>query len=51
MKDADFLADARKADLDVRPLGGSAIEALLKGVYASPPEAIKLATDAMRAKP
>src|ERR1700722_1578859 len=51
MKDAAFLAEARTADLDVRPVAGAAVEALIKEIYASPPEAIKLATEAMRAKP
>jgi hypothetical protein len=51
MKDADFLAEARTADLDVRPVSGAAVEALIKEVYASPPEAVKLATEAMQAKP
>jgi tripartite-type tricarboxylate transporter receptor subunit TctC len=51
MKDADFLAEARTADLDVRPVTGAAVEALIKEVYASPPEAITLATEAMQAKP
>jgi tripartite-type tricarboxylate transporter receptor subunit TctC len=51
MKDADFLAEARIADLDVRPVAGAAVEALIKEIYASPPEAIKLATEAMQAKP
>jgi tripartite-type tricarboxylate transporter receptor subunit TctC len=51
MKDADFLAEARTADLDVRPVSGAAVEALIKEIYASPPEAIKLATEAMQAKP
>ena len=51
MKDPDFLAEAHSADLEVRPVTGAAIEALIKDIYASPPEAIKLATDAMQAKP
>jgi tripartite-type tricarboxylate transporter receptor subunit TctC len=51
MKDADFLAEARTADLDVRPVTGTAVEALIKEIYASPPEAVKLATEAMQAKP
>ena len=50
MKDADFLAEAHTADLDVRPVTGAAVEALIKEIYASPPEAVKLATDAMSAK-
>jgi tripartite-type tricarboxylate transporter receptor subunit TctC len=51
MNDADFLAEARTTDLDVRPVAGPAVEALIKEVYASPAEAIKLATEAMQAKP
>jgi tripartite-type tricarboxylate transporter receptor subunit TctC len=50
-KDPEFLAEARTADLDVRPVSGAAVEALIKEIYASPPEAIKLATEAMQAKP
>jgi tripartite-type tricarboxylate transporter receptor subunit TctC len=50
MKDPDFLAEARTADLDVRPVQGDAVEALIKEIYASSPEAIRLATEAMQAK-
>ena len=51
MKDPDFLAEARTADLDVRPVQGDAVEALIKEIYASSPEAIRIATEAMQAKP
>jgi tripartite-type tricarboxylate transporter receptor subunit TctC len=51
MKDADFLAEARTADLEVAPVGGVAVETLIKDVYASPPDAIKLATEALQNKP
>ena len=51
MKDPGFLAEARTADLNVRPVAGGAVEAMIKEVYASPPEAIKLATEAMKVKP
>jgi tripartite-type tricarboxylate transporter receptor subunit TctC len=51
MKDADFLAEAHTADLDVRPVTGAAVEALIKEIYASPTEAIKMATEALQAKP
>jgi len=50
MTDPDFLAEARTAALDVRPVSGAAVEALIKEIYASPPEAIRLATEAMREK-
>ena len=51
MKDPDFLAEAHAADLDVRPVAGAAVETLIKDIYASSPQAIKLATEAMQAKP
>ncbi len=51
MKDADFLAEAKTANLDVRPVPGVALETLIKDIYASPPAAIKLATDAVKEKP
>ncbi|HXW41364.1 MAG TPA: hypothetical protein VEK75_09195 [Xanthobacteraceae bacterium] len=51
MTDADFLAEARLAELDVRPLSGVAVAALIDEIYASPPEAIKLATEALQTAP
>ena len=51
MKDADFLAEARTIDLDVRPVKGTAVEALIKEIYASPPDAVRLATQVMKEKP
>jgi tripartite-type tricarboxylate transporter receptor subunit TctC len=50
MKDPDFLTEARAANLDIRPVTGDAVEALIKELYASPPAAIKLATEAMKEK-
>ena len=47
----DFLAEARKLDLEVRPVGGAEVEALLKEIYASPPEVVKLATELVREGP
>jgi tripartite-type tricarboxylate transporter receptor subunit TctC len=51
MQDDDFLTEARAADLEVRPVGGPAVETLIKDIYASPPEAIRLATAALQGKP
>ena len=48
MKDPEFLAEARKLSLDVDPVTGAEVEALIREVYASPPEAVKLASDAMK---
>jgi len=51
MRDPDFLAEARAVDLDVRPVAGNAVTALIGEIYASSPEAIALATEAMKNKP
>ncbi len=51
MKDADFLAEARSAGLDIRPVEGAAVAALIKEIYASPPQAVRLAAQALQIKP
>jgi tripartite-type tricarboxylate transporter receptor subunit TctC len=51
MKDPEFLAEAQKAELDVKPVSGTAVETLIKEIYASPPEAVKLATEVMKSAP
>lgn len=43
MKDPGFLADAAKAQLDVSPLSGAAIDEMLKKAYASPPATVERA--------
>jgi tripartite-type tricarboxylate transporter receptor subunit TctC len=48
MKDAEFLAEAKRLELEVRPLGGPDVEALLREVYASPAEIVKHASEIMR---
>jgi tripartite-type tricarboxylate transporter receptor subunit TctC len=48
MKDAEFLAEAKKLNLDVEPVTGTEVEALIREVYAARPEAVKLAADAMK---
>jgi tripartite-type tricarboxylate transporter receptor subunit TctC len=48
MRDSEFLAEAKKLNLDVEPVSGAEVEALIREVYASPPEAVKLAADAMK---
>jgi tripartite-type tricarboxylate transporter receptor subunit TctC len=50
MKDPDFLAEAQTLGLDVHPVTGGDVETLIKEVYASSPEAIKIATQAMQSK-
>jgi tripartite-type tricarboxylate transporter receptor subunit TctC len=48
MTDPDFLADARRQDLEVRPVSGAEADALIHEVYASPPEVVKLAIEVMK---
>jgi tripartite-type tricarboxylate transporter receptor subunit TctC len=45
MRDPDFLAEMRSQALDVRPLGGGAVQALMRDIYASPPDVVKLARE------
>ena len=40
MKDADFLAEAQRLQLEIDPLGGEAIAKLLAGAYAAPREIV-----------
>ena len=48
MKDPAFLADAKKQDLEVRPILGADADALIREVYATPPAIVKLAVDYMK---
>jgi tripartite-type tricarboxylate transporter receptor subunit TctC len=44
MKDPAFLADARKLMLDVDPVTGEKIDALIAGLYATPKDVVAEAT-------
>ena len=46
MKDPQFLAEAKRLDLEVRPVSGKDVETLIKEIYASPPDVVKLAAQA-----
>src|SRR5580704_13126712 len=48
MKDPEFLADAQRQDLEVRPVSGTEADALINEIYASPPAVVKLAIEAMK---
>jgi tripartite-type tricarboxylate transporter receptor subunit TctC len=48
MKDAEFMAEMKKLDLDLQPVTSAEIDALIREVYASPPEVVKLAADSMK---
>ena len=43
MKDPDFLAEAKRINLEVNPVSGDEIEALVKKIYATPPDIEKKA--------
>ena len=43
--DPDFLAEMRRDALEVRPVAGAEVQNLLEEIYASPPEAVKLARE------
>jgi tripartite-type tricarboxylate transporter receptor subunit TctC len=45
MRDPDFIAEMRSQALDVRPLGGGAVQALMRDIYASPPDVVKFARE------
>jgi len=49
IKDPAFLADARQQQLDVTPYGGAQIDALMKDIYATPPELLARVRAAMEA--
>jgi tripartite-type tricarboxylate transporter receptor subunit TctC len=48
MTDPDFAAEARRIELEVNPIGGAPLQALLAEVYASPPDVVALATHAVK---
>lgn len=49
VKDPDFLADAKKQQLDITPYSGAQIDALMKDIYATPPELVAKVRAAMEA--
>jgi tripartite-type tricarboxylate transporter receptor subunit TctC len=48
MNDKDFLADAAKAKLEINPVDGEKVQALVKEIYATPPEVAKQAAAALK---
>ena len=51
MKDPEFLEEARRLDLEVRPVSGTEIEALVTDLYKTPPAITKVASDAISNPP
>jgi len=48
MADKDFRADSEKAKLEINPVPGDQVEALVKEIYATPPEVAKQAAAALK---
>jgi tripartite-type tricarboxylate transporter receptor subunit TctC len=48
MRDPDFIAEAKGQSLDVDPVGGGEVAALIREVYASSREAVQLAASSMK---
>jgi tripartite-type tricarboxylate transporter receptor subunit TctC len=48
MRDPDFLREATKLELEVAPVRGVEIEQLMKEIYATSPDIVQLARDAMK---
>ena len=51
VKDAAFLAEAKRQDLDVRPISGPEADALIKEAYGTPSAIVKLAIEYMKDSP
>jgi tripartite-type tricarboxylate transporter receptor subunit TctC len=47
MKDPEYLADAKKQNLDIDPMTGGEIETMVRDIYASPPAVIARAKAAL----
>lgn len=48
MKDPQFLAEADKMKLEITPVAGEAVQKLVAELYATPPEVLKIARDALK---
>jgi len=51
MKDADFLHEAAQLELEVRPVAGIEVQALINDVYASPAPIVKRASEVLQGAP
>jgi tripartite-type tricarboxylate transporter receptor subunit TctC len=50
MNDKDFLADAEKAQLEITPVSGDKVQALVQEIYQTPPEIAKKAAGLLQVK-
>jgi tripartite-type tricarboxylate transporter receptor subunit TctC len=51
MKDPAFVEEAAKLSIDIDPMDGEAVQALLAKLYRTPPAVVKAAQDALRVAP
>jgi tripartite-type tricarboxylate transporter receptor subunit TctC len=51
MADPEFLAEMKRQALEVRPVGGAEVQSLMREIYASPPDAVKLARELLTDMP
>ena len=51
MKDPDFVKEATRLALEVRPVSGADVEPLIQEIYASPPDVVKRASEMVREGP
>ena len=48
MQDKDFLADTAKAQMEITPVDGEKVQALVKEIYATPSDVVQKATSMLR---
>jgi len=48
LSDAAFLAEAEKIKLEINPVRGEAVQELVAEIYATPPETVKQAAQAVK---
>jgi hypothetical protein len=48
MTDPQFVADAKRQNLDVRPVTGAEADALIREAYATAPDALRMAAEYMK---
>jgi len=48
MQDATFLAEARRLNMEISPVTGADVEALVKKIMGTPPELAERARDALK---
>jgi tripartite-type tricarboxylate transporter receptor subunit TctC len=51
VSDPEFLAEMRSQALEVRPVGGADVQAIMREVYASPPDIVKFAREILAEMP